>query len=207
QKYVASTTPDGRAYDIRVPLLRAAGGKWQVARIYVRQGEGHITSNLATGGSSYDAGEFLAGLYGRTLADALVQQLEQASRHIAEVLQKHYPFLIDALGCDFGIADGKPYLFEVNPYPGIKGCLEAATDLKVEYYAGLSAAWRQARLETGANLLQRFDWLHALEQVFDKQTGHSATAPEVEAATPANQALLRKVMAQGENDFSRSPFL
>src|SRR5690606_10883269 len=79
-------------------------------------------------------------------------------------------------------------------------------DLKVEYYAGLSAAWRQARLETGANLLQTFDWLHALERVFE-QTANSDTAPDVEAATPANRTLLRKVMAQGENDFSRSPLL
>src|SRR5690606_32058549 len=120
QKYVASTKANGRAYDIRVPLFRSFGGTWQAARIYARLGAGDIISSLAAGGSNHDAHAFLSDLYGEKTANNLVETLEHASKQIAEVLQRSYPFLIDALGCDFGIESGKPYLFEVNSYPGMK---------------------------------------------------------------------------------------
>src|SRR5690606_3303821 len=113
-----------------------------------------------------------------------------AALGIALHLQEAYPFHIDALGLDFGVADSKPLLFEVNGYPGIKGCLESATDLKSDYLVAVSAslaAGQEPRNVRGFH--------------FDQDT--AAPAPIlVEAATEANQKILRKVMAAGENDFS-----
>ncbi|MCW8145859.1 YheC/YheD family protein [Agrobacterium tumefaciens] len=208
QKYVASTTANGRAYDIRVPLFRSVGGTWQAARIYARLGAGDITSNLATGGSNHDAHAFLTDLYGENTASNLVEVLEHASKQIAEVLQRSYPFLIDALGCDFGIENGKPYLFEVNSYPGMKGCLETGTDLKSDYYATLSAGWRQTGSITVPNRKDDFGWLETIG-LSCQQRGELTLVParEIEAATEANRRLLQQVISQGENDFSSSQFL
>src|SRR5690606_39449128 len=84
-----------------------------------------------------DAREFLATLHPPSQAKALTERLETAAMVIAEVLQEKYPFVIDALGCDFGIADGEIHLFEVNSYPGIKGCLQEATDAKLAFHLSL----------------------------------------------------------------------
>lgn len=202
QKYVASVDRDGRPFDIRVPMFRSAGGAWNAARIYVRLGAGNLTSNLATGGSKYDAVPFLSQLYGVDAAEKIVGTLDQAARRIAEVLQESYPFMIDALGCDFGIVDGKAYLFEVNSYPGMKGCLETATDLKSEYYAALSQA------KTVVSKVPVTNTLDVLRLFTIPRIAQTARDPiAIEAATEANRLLLQTVMARGENDFSRSPFL
>lgn len=208
QKYVASTKANGRAYDIRVPLFRSFGGTWQAARIYARLGAGDIISSLAAGGSNHDAHAFLSDLYGEKTANNLVETLEHASKQIAEVLQRSYPFLIDALGCDFGIESGKPYLFEVNSYPGMKGCLETGTDLKSDYYAALSSGWRQTGSITVPNRKEDFGWLESFHPSCQPH-GEPTAVPvcEVEAATEANRRLLQQVIAQGENDFSRSRLL
>ena len=208
QKYIASVDAQGRAFDIRVPVFRADGGQWRTARIYSRLGSGDITSNLATGGSSHDALPFLCAIYGEEIARQLVEQLERAARQIAESLQRHYPFIIDALGCDFGIVDGQAYLFEVNSYPGIKGCLESAIEHKATYYKTIS---RSLRKDGDGVAVNSVNYLSLFEPELPLPREQSANKPLkpilVEAETAANQTLLRKVMARGENDFSRSPFL
>lgn len=137
QRYVPSVDSSGNAFDIRVALFRSDQGRWRVARAYARQGANGVTSNLATGGVALDAASFLDTLYPSQQAREISAQLEDAALAIAEVLQEQYPFLIDALGCDFGVAKGEIYLFEVNSYPGMKGCLDAATDAKVEFHQTL----------------------------------------------------------------------
>ena len=178
QRYVSSRSLQQKPFDIRVPVFRAASGQWAVARKYARVGAGDLTSNLATGGSSYEAVDFLTDIYGQKKAKSLEKKLAKAALDIAQVLQKHYGFEIDALGCDFGIQDGKLFLFEVNSYPGLKGCLDSAVALKTDFYG------------------------HALAQ---------AAAPQkpvlIQAASPKNQALLRRVMSGGENDYSSSRYL
>lgn len=206
QKYVRSVDADGRAFDIRVPVFRSADRSWKAGRIYARLGAGGITSNLATGGSTHDAIPFLAQLYDDVIASHLVVALEDAALKMAEVLQRHYPFMIDALGYDFGVAEGRAYLFEVNSYPGIKGCLETATDLKAEYFAGLAAVWRDSGRHPTVNELRR--WINApLPSRSRPERPLRPPFGEIEAATPENQALLHSVIARGENDFSTSPYL
>ncbi|WP_273729209.1 YheC/YheD family protein [Brucella gallinifaecis] len=208
QKYIASVDEKGRAFDIRVPVFRADGGQWRTARIYSRLGSGDITSNLATGGSSHDALAFLCAIYGAEIAKQLVEQLEGAARQIAESLQRHYPFIIDALGCDFGIVDGQAYLFEVNSYPGIKGCLESAVEHKANFYKTISRSLSKEGDGGAVNSLNTLSLFEPELPLPREQPAKKALRPvAVEAETTANQTLLRKVMAGGENDFSRSPFL
>ncbi len=180
QRYISSRSAEQKPFDIRVPVFRAKSGKWAVARNYARVGAGALTSNLATGGSSYEAVDFLAQLYGKKTAQKIEKNLAQAALKIAHVLQKHYGFEIDALGCDFGIQDGKLFLFEVNSYPGLKGCLDSAVALKTDFYG------------------------YVLSQA---GTADTAAPILIQAASKENQALLRRVMSGGENDYSASPYL
>ena len=194
QKYIASRDGEGRPFDIRVPVFRSAGGEWRIARIYARCGIDGLTSNLARGGSAHDATEFLQALYGDK-ATGIIEMMRVAALKIAATLQDAYPFQIDALGLDFGIADGMPHLFEANGFPGIKGCFDSAVELKADYLAAISsslAAGQEPRNSRG------FD--------FD-QDGAPPPPILVEAATEANEKILRQVMAAGENDFSASSHL
>lgn len=155
QRYVPSNDPEGLPFDIRVPLFRSTGGEWRAAQIYARRGVAGIASNLARGGSAIDAAAFLRTLYGDRAPDIL-ETLRHAAFDIAAALQDNYPFLIDALGLDFGFVDGQPALFEVNGYPGIKGCLDSATDLKADYIAAISSSVA-ARQEPRNNRAFHFD--------------------------------------------------
>lgn len=194
QGYIDSRDSDGRPFDIRVPMFRGEGGEWQIARVYARCGAEGITSNLARGGSAHDAGEFLQQLYGDASA-RIIELMRSAAMKIAAALQEAYPYHIDALGLDFGIADGQPHLFEVNGFPGIKGCLESATDLKADYLAAISAALAAGEEPRNVRCFS-----------FGKRADAAALI-KVKAATPENETILRQVMAKGENDFSASPHL
>ena len=154
QPYIRSVDEEGRPFDIRVPVFRGQNGVWGIPRVYARCGAGSITSNLATGGSAYDAAPFLSRLYGEKAGAEIAAKVERAALTITEVMQENYNFMIDALGCDFGIADGEIYLFEVNSYPGIKGCLENAVARKVDFYRFLL---RRASLHQGSAFVNKSD--------------------------------------------------
>ncbi|WP_052813116.1 YheC/YheD family protein [Desulfonatronum thioautotrophicum] len=211
QSYVASIDAQGRAFDVRLPIFRGANGAWHVARAYARRGANPVTSNLATGGRAEDAAAFLADIHSEQKAEEIVNRLAASASQVAEVLQETYPFVIDALGCDYGIADGNIYLFEVNPYPGIKGCLEEATDIKLAFHRSLLDVLRHCPGQPPRGVAE---WCRALSQPGVDRCAPSAETelssprtPPIEAATERNQALLRRIMERGENDFSRSPFL
>lgn len=154
QRYFQSVDENAFAFDIRVPLFRHSPTEWQVARMYARKGAGPVTSNLATGGVAVAAREFLLTLYNAEQTEQILHHMESSSKAIAEVLQKSYPFMIDAIGCDFGIKDGVIKLFEVNSYPGIKGCLLEAAEAKASYYASLLPMLREAPIQPATNTTQ-----------------------------------------------------
>ena len=134
QKYIESITPDeGCPFDVRVTVYRQSDKNWVVANPYVRVGKSGISSNLATGGSSIDAEGFLQELYPKKFKK-IISNLTNKALAIATELQKEYDFQIDAVGCDFGIEDGELFLFEVNSYPGMKGNMKQAAQLKTNYY-------------------------------------------------------------------------
>ncbi|MGG4605918.1 YheC/YheD family protein [Paenalcaligenes sp. Me131] len=178
QRYVSSRSIQNKPFDIRVPVFRAKLGEWVVARKYARVGLGSLTSNLATGGSSHEALDFLQETYSEQEALVIDQKMTQAAIDIVNVLQQNYQFDIDALGCDFGIQNGELFLFEVNSYPGLKGCLESAVMLKTDFYQYVLQQNTNKRIEI-----------------------------KIEAATTENQSLLRKIMLAGENDYASSRYL
>lgn len=134
QPYICSKDVNNEAFDIRIPLFRAEQGEWRIAKSYVRQGAGEVTSNLATGGKTQDAHGFLMANFSAGQATKILHNLESLAYSVVDTLQSHYDFTIDALGCDFGTDGEKIYLFEVNAYPGIKGCMQEAAVAKVQYY-------------------------------------------------------------------------
>ncbi|MBX7020883.1 hypothetical protein EX238_21855, partial [Providencia rettgeri] len=88
QRYISSRSKEQKPFDIRVPVFRVESGQWAVARKYARVGVGALTSNLATGGSSYEAVDFLTDIYGSKTAKSLEKKLAKAALDIAQVLQK-----------------------------------------------------------------------------------------------------------------------
>jgi len=137
QRYVHSVAADGKPFDIRVPAFRGKKGEWQLADMYARVGQSRVTSNLATGGRSIDGSEFLQSLFGDSSYKEVYEEIKTLTRQIVMLIQAHYDFEIDALGCDFGLDGRRPYLFEVNAYPGLKGCYKTAIPIKVDYYKHL----------------------------------------------------------------------
>lgn len=122
QKYVESRTDAGNPFDIRLHSRRDGTGAWTTVKIYARIGlSGSITSNVATGGSIGEALPLLAQRYGQG-APAVMQALERLARDIPVWTQSVYKaFRIDALGIDLGLdAAGRPWLFEINSFPGAK---------------------------------------------------------------------------------------
>src|SRR5699024_9509872 len=137
QKYVHSVSADGKPFDIRVPAFRGEKGEWQLADMYARVGQSRVTSNLATGGESLDGVKFLQSLFGASAYREVHEKIKIITKQIVTLIQAHYEFEIDALGCDFGLDGRCLYLFEVNAYPGLKGCYKTAIPIKVNYYKHL----------------------------------------------------------------------
>lgn len=120
QRYVESRTSRGQPYDVRLHLRRNHEAKWQTVKIYARLGSGRtITSNLATGGSIAPARSFLENQFG-SKGSSILRTLERLAREFPERFQTLYPEqMLDALGLDIGLdGDGRPWLFEVNSFPG-----------------------------------------------------------------------------------------
>lgn len=119
QMYISSTTRSNLPFDIRIHVRRGEEGKWKIVKIYPRMGnEKSVESNLSQGGSIAKIVPFLKhnfeGQWKRIFAD-----LKKLGREFPEYFNRGYDFHIDALGLDIGIdQDGKPWLFEVNSFPG-----------------------------------------------------------------------------------------
>lgn len=122
QRYILSRSPTGLPFDIRLHVRRNGQGDWVVVKIYVRIGAGRgIASNIGQGGSIAAPEAFLALRHG-TDAPAIVARLKDLARRLPADFQALFPGReIDALGFDLGIdPEGRPWLFEVNTFPGAK---------------------------------------------------------------------------------------
>ena len=198
QQYIHSKDANNKAFDIRIPLFRATNGEWRIAKIYARQGAGEVTSNLATGGRAQNALDFLLTNFPSLQAETIIHKMEDIAYHVAEALQSYCDFTIDALGCDFGIDQGKIYLFEANAYPGIKGCLSEAAVAKSEYYKYLIGLTSQSTMVVNNNR----------NIVPKKNKGVIKKNDSLTFATTfANQQCLAEVMSHGEHDYLNSEFL
>jgi len=120
QKYIESRTSGGLPFDIRLHVRRDQWGEWKTVKIYARIGSGNsIASNLSAGGSMAAAPSFLRHHFGQK-SEAIMAELTQLAHDFPIRFQKLYPDqMLDALGIDIGLDGmGKPWLFEVNSYPG-----------------------------------------------------------------------------------------
>lgn len=122
QRYILSRSPGGLPFDIRLHVRRDGRGTWVVVKIYVRIGSGRgIASNIGQGGSIAAPEAFLALRHGPAAATILAR-LKNLAQTLPADFQALFPGReIDALGFDFGLdPEGRPWLFEVNTFPGAK---------------------------------------------------------------------------------------
>ncbi|MDR0239622.1 MAG: YheC/YheD family protein, partial [Deltaproteobacteria bacterium] len=123
QRYVASRTSAGMPYDIRVHTCRGKDAKWTIVKVYARCGIAkNLTSNLAGGGASADAEDFLPSHFGPERGRRVYEKIHKLGQMLPERLQKLYDHPLNSLGIDIGVdADDAIYLFEVNSRPGSAG--------------------------------------------------------------------------------------
>jgi hypothetical protein len=124
--------------------MRDGAAKWQTVRIYARIGTGStIASNIGLGGAFANSTSFIENQYGDR-AEAILRSLRELARDLPMRFQKLYPDrLIDALGFDLGIDEyGRPWLFEVNSYPGSQMFTLEASIVKVQFALHLATKRR-----------------------------------------------------------------
>ncbi|MGU3401656.1 YheC/YheD family protein [Brucellaceae bacterium D45D] len=120
QKYIESRTSTGLPFDIRLHVRRDHTSRWKTIKVYARIGCGRtVASNLSAGGSIASAASFLRYQFGQQ-SEAIIAKLNLLARNFPGEFQKLYPDqMLDALGIDIGIdSNGRPWLFEVNSFPG-----------------------------------------------------------------------------------------
>ncbi len=122
QKFIDSTDKNGTPFDIRLHVRRNRAGEWSVIRVLPRIGAGRsITSNVADGGRVAPLEAFLESQFGEVKG----KEVEEGLRDLANGMPERFQALyrdrrLDALGIDIGLDSGaKPWLFEVNDFPGI----------------------------------------------------------------------------------------
>ena len=105
--------------DFRVQLHKNNLNKWQVVAVGAKAaGKGSVTTHLRTGGSLLDANQYLDNMFKRE-SSYIKQKIDEASIHIANILEEHLKSPLGELGLDIGIDKNlRIWLFEVNSKPG-----------------------------------------------------------------------------------------
>lgn len=125
QKFIRSVTRAGLPFDIRLHIRRDRRAHWHLVGGWARIGAGRtFTSNTATGGSYCRSLPFLQGRFGSERGAEIEASLTDMAYQFSSGFQALYDDrAIDALGLDIGLDEtGKPWLFEVNNFPGAEGC-------------------------------------------------------------------------------------
>ncbi|WP_248930494.1 YheC/YheD family protein [Paenibacillus hamazuiensis] len=119
QRYLALTTPEGEAFDVRSLVQKDGSGRWRLTGMAVRRGRpGSVTSNLHGGGDVAEMMPFLAAQFGETHAGRIAAELAALSRRLPPALERRHGRLAE-LGLDFGIdAAGRVWFLEANSKPG-----------------------------------------------------------------------------------------
>ncbi len=136
QRYVASKTPQGDPFDIRVHVERDRSGKWSIAKIYVRIGIGQsVVSNVSQGGGVSEPVAFLKAFYGDKW-ETIYSNLVRIGKTLPQKMEKLRKTHIMYLGIDIGIeSNGDLYLFETNDGPGTTNVISEAAFHRSNYYA------------------------------------------------------------------------
>ncbi len=118
QKFIPTSSADGRPTDIRVHVQRGATGAWGITRAYVRLGEpGRLTANVSKGAFQGALRPFLAHRQRRD-AQEIEAELFAAALELADIQSTAAARPLSELGLDFLLdeTDGL-WLIETNALP------------------------------------------------------------------------------------------
>ena len=120
QKFIASKTKNGSAYDFRLHVQKNGEGKWVLTTIYPRVApHGSVVANISNGGYTSTFHTFLQQEFGEQYFD-VKRMLERFAVLFAGHMDAVYRESFDELGIDVGLDEnGKIWLFEVNWKPGV----------------------------------------------------------------------------------------
>lgn len=122
QKTINSITKYDQPFNIRSYVGRTKGGTWINVFYYATVSlTGSKVVNISRESSSICyIKDFLNLNYGDK-SKSILQNLRKLSLSVANSVQKHFDFEIDALGIDYGVDEfGKPYIFEINAFPATR---------------------------------------------------------------------------------------
>ena len=128
QPYINCRTRDGRPYDLRLHVMKGAGGRWAAPFIYPRiSADGGAACNLSRGGHTTGLADFLKSQFGGDGYD-VQKYLEtfalQLARHMDDIQRRKYGETLDELGIDAGFDEQRRlYLYEINWRPGHPPCM------------------------------------------------------------------------------------
>lgn len=130
-------TKDGHAVDFRVLLSKGAAGDWEIISVYSRVGYGHIVSNHCIGGLVGYGNDVLQYEYDDT-DHTLYHQVCDLGIDTANAAERFLNGQNDTFyGIDIGVdrASMRPYVIEINPYPGTKfNDALALAEKRIQYY-------------------------------------------------------------------------
>lgn len=143
QRYVATRSGDGRAFDLRVHVQRGATGAWGITRSYARLGEvGFMLSNISRGG--FQAPLLPALSQRRAHApEAIAAELHHAALGVANAIEAHTGRRLAELGVDFAIdPQDALWLIEANVHPETSLHEHDRAIHMIGYAKHLAQAWR-----------------------------------------------------------------
>jgi hypothetical protein len=119
QPYLALTSKQGEAFDIRSLMQKNEHGCWMLTGMAVRIGTlGSLTSNLDGGGRAEPLLPFLVAQFGNNKSSWIESELVRLSRAIPLFMEQHFGRFAE-LGIDFGVdRSGAIWILEVNSKPG-----------------------------------------------------------------------------------------
>jgi len=118
QYYVKSVTNQGNPFNIKVSVRRGKGGRWAIAKLFVRIGDVNgIVSNIQTGSGSIGVvNQFLPAEFGEN-GKVIYDELLKIAKELPNTLQTGYSNLLDDLTIGVGVdrADNNQLkIFDIN---------------------------------------------------------------------------------------------
>jgi len=119
QQGINLITYEGGVVDIRTLMQKNDKGTWTITKVYARVGrKGHITSNLASGGTPHSLNEVFKQYFDKDRIAEIKKEIRALSIKVCEALEKESGHVFGEMGVDLGVdKNGHIWIIEVNSKP------------------------------------------------------------------------------------------